>query len=172
LTVFEALEAEALMPLPPHPFALTTWRSYGNAPVIFDPHQAAMLAQRLQARGVRCTEFVSQRSASRLALTLHELIASRRLALPDDDDLRDELANLRLRETAPGVYRVDQDPDKHDDRAIALALAAQASLTHNPAPVPVLRLAKNRTPHSDPGEDYERQLAARYGPNWIMTMPF
>jgi hypothetical protein len=112
-------------------------RSNGNAPVVFDPHQAAMLAQRLQARGIHCTEFVfSQRSGSRLALTLHDLIAWRRLALPDDGDLLDELANLRLRETAPGVYRVDHDPDRHDDRAIALALAAHAILAHNPPPAP------------------------------------
>jgi hypothetical protein len=55
---------------------------------------------------------------------------------------------------------------------IALALAAQASLTHNPAPVPVLRLATNRSASSHPGEDHERQLAARYGKNWIMTAPF
>jgi len=44
--------------------------------------------------------------------------------LPDDPELIDELANLRLRETSPGVLRIDHDPDKHDDRAIALALAA------------------------------------------------
>jgi hypothetical protein len=63
-------------------------------------------------------------------------MGSHRLALPDDDDLLDELANLRVRESAPGVYRVDHDPDKHDDRAIALALAVQASLAYNPAPSP------------------------------------
>jgi hypothetical protein len=44
--------------------------------------------------------------------------------LPDDEALIDELANLRLRETSPGVLRIDHLPDKHDDRGIALALAA------------------------------------------------
>src|SRR5207249_3043647 len=56
---------------------------------------------------------------------LHALIRDRALALPDDPELIDELANVRLRETSPGVFRIDHDPDKHDDRAIALSLAAQ-----------------------------------------------
>jgi hypothetical protein len=32
--------------------------------------------------------------------------------------------NVRLRETAPGVFRIDHDPDRHDDRVISLALVA------------------------------------------------
>ena len=35
----------------------------------------------------------------------------------------DELANVRLRETSPGVLRMDHDSNRHDDRAISLALA-------------------------------------------------
>jgi hypothetical protein len=66
----------------------------------------------------------SAQSVGRLASTLMLLVRNRALALPDDAELIDELANLRLRETAPGVLRIDHDPDKHDDRAIALALAA------------------------------------------------
>jgi hypothetical protein len=94
----------------------------------------------LQARGVARTgwsgredswtrqveEFVfSAQSVGRLASTLTLLIRNRALALPDDKELIDELANLRLRETAPGVYRLEHDPDRHDDRAIALVWAAQ-----------------------------------------------
>jgi hypothetical protein len=66
----------------------------------------------------------SAQSVGRLASSLTLLIRNHALALPDDPELIDELANLRLRETAPGVLRIDHDPDKHDDRAIALALAA------------------------------------------------
>jgi len=55
---------------------------------------------------------------------LHNLLRERRIALPDDPGLRDELANVRLRETSPGVYRLDHDQGRHDDRAIALGLAA------------------------------------------------
>ena len=113
---------------------------YNGAGVILDPWQAAGLAQRLQARGVSRTDWSGTRSPSwgkveeftfsaqsvgRLASTLTLLIRNHALALPDDKELLDELANLRLRETAPGVLRLDHDPDKHDDRAVALALSAQ-----------------------------------------------
>lgn len=102
-----------------------TLRAYRRAPVVVDPWQAAQLTQRLRARGARVVEHpFTQQSVSRLALRLHQLAADRALALPDDADLVDELANVRLRETSPGVYRLDHDPGRHDDRAIALALAA------------------------------------------------
>jgi hypothetical protein len=94
------------------------------------------MAQRLRERGVVVTEFVfSAQSVGRLALTLHNLIKEHALAIPDDPDLVGELANVRLRETSPGVYRMDHDPDKHDDRAVCLALAA-VWLLQEPAPVP------------------------------------
>jgi hypothetical protein len=54
------------------------------------------------------------------------------LLLPDDQDLVDELVNVRLRETAPGQYRIDHDADKHDDRVISLALVAHR-LAERPA---------------------------------------
>jgi phage FluMu gp28-like protein len=104
--------------------------------LVVDPWQAVGMAQRLRERGVFVEEFVfSQSSVGRLALTLHNLIKEHALAIPDDAALIDELANVRLRESAPGVYRMDHDPDKHDDRAIALALAAQWLLSL-PAPLP------------------------------------
>lgn len=71
---------------------------------------------------------LSSSSVGRLASTLHLLIRNRALALPDDPDLLDELASVRLRETSPGVLRMDHEPGAHDDRAIALALAAQQLL--------------------------------------------
>jgi phage terminase large subunit-like protein len=107
-----------------------------RAPLVIDPWQAVGMAQRLRERGIFVDEFVfSQQSVGRLALTLHNLIKNHALAIPDDQELIDELANVRLRETAPGVYRMDHDSDKHDDRAIALALAAQW-LLQVPAAVP------------------------------------
>jgi phage terminase large subunit-like protein len=107
-----------------------------RAPLVVDPWQAVGMAQRLRERGVYVDEFVfSQQSVGRLALTLHNLIKEHALAIPDDADLIEELSNVRLRETSPSVYRLDHDPDKHDDRAIALALAAQWLLSL-PAPVP------------------------------------
>ena len=95
---------------------------------MLDPWQAVDLAQRLRSRGLRVHEFAfSAAAVGRLASTLH-LLRDRALALPDDAELLDELANVRLRETSPGVLRMDHDPGQHDDRAIALALAAQRLL--------------------------------------------
>jgi hypothetical protein len=42
--------------------------------------------------------------------------------------LIDELAHVRLRETGPGHVRIDHDPSRHDDRVIALGLAAHSPL--------------------------------------------
>lgn len=110
-------------------------RTY-RARVRLDPWQAIGLAQRLRARGIRVEEYAfSSASVGRLASTLHVLLRDHLLALPDDEELLDELAGVRLRETTPGVLRMDHDSGRHDDRAIALALAATA-LVEKGAPVP------------------------------------
>lgn len=115
-------------------------RSYG-CPIVFDVYQAVHLTQRLRARGATCTEFAfTQPSIGRLAALLHSLIRDRALALPDDEGLLDELAHVRLRETStPGIMRMDHDPSRHDDRAIALALAAYELV--GAKPVGVLRVS-------------------------------
>lgn len=112
-------------------------RSYGRARVILDPWQSIGMAQRLRGRGVDVEEYsFSAQSVGRIAATLYGLLRDRALALPDDEALLDELAHVRLRETAPGAFRLDHDPGRHDDRAVALALAASALLRepqHAPA---------------------------------------
>jgi hypothetical protein len=101
-------------------------RRYNRARVVIDPYQGVGLAQRLRRGGLAVEEYVfSQQSVGRLAVTLHTSIRDHRIALPDDEALIDELANVRLRETSPGVLRMDHDADRHDDRAIALALAVR-----------------------------------------------
>ena len=107
-----------------------TSRRYGYARVVADPWQSVGMNQRLRSAGVHVEEFkFSQESNGRLALTLHTAIRDHRLALPDDEELLDELANVRMREASPGVFRMDHDPDRHDDRATALALAAHDILS-------------------------------------------
>jgi hypothetical protein len=101
-------------------------RHYRGAEIVLDPWQAVGLAQRLRDRGIKVTEFnFSAQSTGRLGSTLHLLIREGALALPDDRELLDELAHVRLRETSPGVLRLDHDASRHDDQAVALALAAQ-----------------------------------------------
>jgi phage terminase large subunit-like protein len=95
-----------------------------RAPLLYDPFQAALLTQRLKARGVRVQDFTfSSSSVGRLAVALFNALREHALDLPDDEALIDELANIRLRETTPGVVRLDHDSGQHDDRAIALSLA-------------------------------------------------
>ncbi len=45
---------------------------------------------------------------------------------------------MRLRESTPGVYRLDHDANQHDDRAIALGLAAD-ELLRRPVEYPEAR---------------------------------
>ena len=100
-------------------------RAFGRAHVILDPWQTVGLAQRLRARGLRVEEYAfTAQSVGRIAGTLYGLLRDRNLALPNDEELIDELAHVRLKETAPGVFRLDHDTGRHDDRAISLALAA------------------------------------------------
>jgi phage terminase large subunit-like protein len=132
-------------------------RAYGEAPLVYDPFQAVGLAQRLQARGVRVVEFAfSATSVGRLGLTLHSLIRDGRLAIPDDPELIDELANVRLRETSPGIVRLDHDSGRHDDRAVTLALAARHLLDG-----PAQAKPSSRTLVGDPLDAWEREWRAR-----------
>lgn len=99
------------------------------ASVIADPYQAAQLCQRLRDRGVFVETFsFSASSVGRLGALLYTLIRERLLSLPDDEPLLDELAHVRLRESAPGVFRLDHDSARHDDRAVCLAMAASKLL--------------------------------------------
>lgn len=109
-------------------------RAYNGAPVVFDPYQAVGLAQRLSERGIRTREFTfSSASNGRLATTLFTLLRDRALKLPSGDaELLDELANVRLKETNPGVFRLEHDSGKHNDRAVAVAMAAHELLESAP----------------------------------------
>jgi hypothetical protein len=97
--------------------------AYGQAPVHFDPAQAIALAQRLRQSGITAKEHTfTVASNSNLALTLLQLVRERRLAIPADDALIDELASVRLREVTPGSYRVDHASGQHDDQVIVVGM--------------------------------------------------
>ena len=97
-----------------------------HAHCVFDPSQAVDMMQRLKRKGIRVEEFTfGAKSVGRLGVNLITLIRERALALPeDDDDLLGELRSVRVVESSPGTYRLDHARGAHDDRAIALALAA------------------------------------------------
>jgi phage terminase large subunit-like protein len=110
-----------------------TSRLYNGAQLVADPWQGIGLYQRLRAAGVRVKEFsFNQSSVGKLAVTLHTAIRDRHLALPPDEALIDELASIQLRETSPGVYRLDHAASGHDDMGVAIGLAAQRILETPP----------------------------------------
>ena len=67
------------------------------------------------------------KKAGSVATTLLELIREGELALPDDGAVVDELHNP-VEGIVPWRFRMDHDRGRHDDRAVALALAATALL--------------------------------------------
>jgi hypothetical protein len=95
-----------------------------RARVFVDPAQAIGMMQRLRRRGVRVEEHTfSASSNTHLALRLLELVRSRRLGLPDDDALVDELCSVRIVERGPGLFRLDSSPGQHDDMAVVVGMA-------------------------------------------------
>ena len=90
-----------------------------------DPAKAEQMAQSLRETGLPVEEFVfSEPSIDRLASTLSRLFAERRITVPDDKDLLDELGTVILRTTPSGRTRIDHHSGRHDDQAVAVALAA------------------------------------------------
>jgi phage terminase large subunit-like protein len=139
--------------------------------VVCDPWQAVGLIQRLRSRGVSVSEYAfSAQSVGRLASSLFLLLRDRMIRLPDDPELLDELANVRLRESSPGVLRMDHDTGRHDDRAIALALASHRLVARGEGSAPMgAYVASGRLPERslarrDEIPDVERRALARmYG---------
>lgn len=123
---------------------LEVQRSYRPTKVICDPWQAVGLAQRLRGRGLTIEEFnFTAMSVGRLAALLFRALRDHEIALPDDPDLLEELAGVRLRENSVGALRLDHDASGHDDRAVALALALQ-SLVSSPRGRATLAIPQGR----------------------------
>lgn len=99
-------------------------RRYG-APVITDPWQGILMAQRLRQKGVVAVEFsFTADSRRRLFSALLDLIRTGRLRSRPHEALRRELLSLEVSETGAG-WRVDHRHGGHDDHVIAVALGAQ-----------------------------------------------
>lgn len=99
-------------------------RNYNRAQLIVDPWQSAGLCQRLRRRSIPVEEFqFSSTSVGRIASALHLALRNRLIWIPDVPDVVEELANVRLKETTPGVVRLDHASGQHDDVAVTLGLA-------------------------------------------------
>jgi phage terminase large subunit-like protein len=91
----------------------------------YDPHQAALMAQDLEAAGCPMTEvpFVG-RNLDMMASTLMQVFRGRTIDLYPDPQLLDDLSRLTIEERRFG-YKLTSVSDEagHADRAIALAIA-------------------------------------------------
>jgi hypothetical protein len=101
---------------------LGSWRT------VADDRDAATSAR---ARGGRYRVVVHEPERRSPGRDTAHLLRDHRLALPPDQELLDELATVRLRESAPGVLRLDHDAGRHDDRAVSLGLAALTLTEHS-----------------------------------------
>jgi Phage Terminase len=100
-------------------------KHYRGAQVWCDPAQAIAMMQRLRRRGIPVEEHqFTAASNTQLALRLLELVREHRLSLPADEELLDEFAHVRLVERGPGVFRLDHAEGRHDDRVVAIGMAA------------------------------------------------
>ncbi len=96
-----------------------------DAPIILDPWQGVLMAQRLRARGTEVIEYpFTSDSRRKLFGALLDLIRTGRLRCRPHEELRRELLGLEVQETAAG-WRVDHRVGRHDDHVVAVALAAQ-----------------------------------------------
>lgn len=96
-----------------------------RAVVVADPSQALGLLQALKRSGIITKEHTfSPSSNAKLANTLLRLIRDGLLALPDDPELLDELASVRLESTSLGTVRLVHDRNRYDDRVASLGICA------------------------------------------------
>jgi phage terminase large subunit-like protein len=97
--------------------------------IVMDPWQAQSTVQRF-AGVIEEFTFTAQRVA-RLSSNLFHLIQTAALRLYPDEDLEQELVELQAEQTSYG-WRIDHARNKHDDRAMAIGMAALAASTEPP----------------------------------------
>ena len=116
--------------------ALALWRSYNRPRLRADPFQAAGLIQNLKAKGVAVEPW--QYTATRygeMASILFAAPAGPAHRPEPDDELLDELRNVRLVETIPGQLRIQHDVGRHDDQCVALGMAVVPLVRQGSGPV-------------------------------------
>jgi hypothetical protein len=112
---------------------LDTAHTFNNATIVMDAREGVGMAQRLRNQRLKVEEVpFTMGINTQLARTLLPLLRAHRLDLPDDEHLIDELVNLRITATADGQYRIEHAHDRHNDQAIAFALATRHLLNRPP----------------------------------------
>jgi len=131
---------------------------------VFDEYQMLSTIQKYEKKGYRVERFAPRGGAANyeLAANLRSLIASRRIRwpefvgptpphttspLPDATSFESELSQLLLRVT-PSGYRFDHKSGKHDDRAVAVGMAALFAVSAPP-------LAEWQPPQSLPRRQFD-----------------
>lgn len=98
-------------------------KEYNRARVSADPNQFIGTLQDLNREGVRAQEWTfSASSVGLIATALVQTFRNRLIEVPHSRVLQDELLSVRLRESAPGVTRLDHDRGAHDDQAVTIGL--------------------------------------------------
>ncbi len=108
---------------------------YSVREVAYDPWRAGQLAQELEQRGIVATAW-PQTDARMIPASerLYRAVVERRLTVPDDAELRAQVANTIAKHSRRG-WRLDKpSQDAPNDAVIALAMALDA-LEDQPAPV-------------------------------------
>jgi len=99
---------------------------WNRAPVYADPTQFRGSIQNLNLRGVRAKEWnFTTTSVGEVASALVQTFRNRQIHVPDNPILREELLRVRLRETTPGVTRLDHDKGAHDDQAVTIGMGCR-----------------------------------------------
>lgn len=137
---------------------------------VFDEYQMLSTIQKYEKAGYRIERFAPRGGAANyeMAANLRSLIASRRIRwaesigptpphtnspLPGATSFEDELSQLLLRVT-PSGYRFDHKSGKHDDRAVAVGMAALFAVSAPP-------LAEFAPPEPLPRRDFDFKAPPR-----------
>jgi len=108
---------------------------WNRAEVHADPDQFVGSLQNLNRRRVKAHEFTfSATSVGQVATALVQAFRNRQVEIPDNAALKEELLRVRLRETAPGVTRLDHDKNGHDDQAVTIGMACHLLLAGTASP--------------------------------------
>ena len=102
---------------------------WNRAEVYADPTQFRGNVQNLNRRGVKASEWnFTATSVGEVATALVSTFRTRQIHVPDSKVLKEELLRVRLRESAPGVTRLDHDRTGHDDQAVTIGMACHILL--------------------------------------------